>query len=111
MWNCVEARAAGRLDKNDANTKHIPDDKEFECKVEEITWQQDKMISTRSIWEVVEDYQFSDTSVIVIHLCVLAVQCFNFESVCKTQTVIHTQAQNRLKERSVNMLLFCYVNL
>ena len=85
--------------------------REFSCKVEEIMWQQDKIISTRSIQEVLGQYHFSGISEIAVHLCVLVVPSANGERVYKAHTVIHIKAQNRLKVRSVNILLFHYVNL
>ena len=49
--------------------------------------------------------------VVVIHLSVLNVQSANVERVCKAHGVIHTKPRNRLVNKSVQRLLFFYVNL
>ena len=69
------------------------------------------MISVLSVWQVIGVKQFTLCANVAIHLCVLAVQSANVERVCKAHGVIHTKTRNRLVNKSVQMLLFCYVNL
>ena len=89
----------------------IPQDKSFKTAVEEVIFKQQNMIPTRNAWEVLGQSQHKRLSEVAIRLSVLAVQSANVERVCKARSVIHTKARNRLKIKSVNMLLFCYVNL
>ena len=80
-------------------------------KVEKVIWQQDQMTSVRDCWEVISPTEFPLTSNLGARFEVLTVQSANVERVCKAHGVIHTKSRNRLKHQSVQMLLFCYVNL
>ena len=55
--------------------------------------------------------QLSLCAKLALHLSVLTVQSANVERVCKAHGVIHTKTRNRLVNKSVQRLLFCYVNL
>ena len=48
---------------------------------------------------------------IAMKLSILAVQSANVERACKAHGVIHTKARNRLKNGTVQKLLYCYMNL
>jgi hypothetical protein len=41
----------------------------------------------------------------------MVIQAADVERVCKAHTVIHTKVRNRLKNKTVYKLLYCYVNL
>jgi hypothetical protein len=88
-----------------------PGDMEFSSHIEKVIWQQNRMISVLSAWQVIGANQFILCSDLAIRLSVLAVQSANVERVCKAHGVIHTKARNRLVNKSVQRLLFCYVNL
>jgi len=42
---------------------------------------------------------------------IMGTQSADVERVCKAHKVIHTKVRNRLKNKTVYNLLFCYVNL
>jgi hypothetical protein len=88
-----------------------PDDMTYSSEIAKVMWQQDQMIPVLSVWEVIGSKQFNLCADLAIRLSVLAVQSANVERVCKAHGVIHTKTRNRLVNKSVQMLLFCYVNL
>ena len=69
------------------------------------------MISIRSTWEVLGQYQFYKIFEISVRLYALAVQSATVEHVHIAHIVIYIKLQNRLKVRYVNMLLFWCINL
>jgi hypothetical protein len=88
-----------------------PEDMEFSSHIDKVIWQQNQMISVLSVWELFGANQFTLCANLAIRLSVLAVQSANVERVCKAHGVIHTKTRNRLVNKSVQRLLFCYVNL
>jgi hypothetical protein len=44
-------------------------------------------------------------------LNVMSTQSADVERVCKVHKIIHTKSRNRLKNKTLSMLIFCYVNL
>jgi hypothetical protein len=68
------------------------------------------MIYVLSVWQVVGVKQFTLCAGLAICLSILAVQSTNQERVCKAHDVIHTKTRNRLVNKLVQMLLFCYIN-
>ena len=83
----------------------------FDTPVDKIIWQQSKSSSCVEDWELTGKAQFPLISPIAIRLLSMAVQSADVERVCKTHKLIHTKNRNRLKNISVHMLLYCYVNL
>ena len=88
-----------------------PGNMKFSSHIDKVIWQQNQMISVLSVWEVLGANQFTLCANLAICLSVLAVQSANVERVCKAHGVIHTKARNRLVNKLVQRLLFCYVNL
>ena len=41
----------------------------------------------------------------------MATQSAGVERCCKVHKIVHTKARNRLKNKNVQMLVYCYVNL
>jgi hypothetical protein len=44
-------------------------------------------------------------------LLVISTQSADVERVCKAHKVVHTKVRNRLNNKTVHELLYCYVNL
>ena len=79
--------------------------------LERIIYQQKRMTCTLSFWQTTGKSQFPLLAPIAQKLAVVAIQSADVERVCKAHKVIHTKARNSLKNKTVNMLLFTYVNL
>ncbi len=88
-----------------------PEDKHFETPIDKVIWQQDQMLPTSNAWSVTGTTELPHLGPVAVRFAVLAVQSANVERVCKAHGVIHTKSRNRLKNSTVQQLLFCYVNL
>lgn len=62
-------------------------------------------------WDVSGKIQFPKIHHIAIRLSVLSVQSADVDRVCKAHKIIDTKSRNRLKNLTVQKLLFTYVNL
>jgi hypothetical protein len=80
-------------------------------RVEKTIAVQKKMTDTIREWQVTGRQQFPKLAQVAERLAVVSVQSADVERVCKAHKVIHTKARNRLHTRTVQMLLFTYVNL
>jgi hypothetical protein len=83
----------------------------FENPVERVIWQQKKMRSTVSNWQLTGASQFPFLAPIAVRLALVAIQSADVERSCKAHKVIHTKARNRLYTKTVQMLLYTYINL
>ena len=54
---------------------------------------------------------FPKLAVVAARLLSLATQSADVERCCKVHKIVHTKARNRLRNSTVQMLVFCYVNL
>ena len=88
-----------------------PADMEFDSKVERIIWQQKNMKQTVDDCQLPGLRQFPKLAPIAVKLAVVAVQSADVERVCKAHKVIHTTARNRLYTKTVQLLLYTYINL
>jgi hypothetical protein len=83
----------------------------FNNDVQKVIYKQKNMTSTVSFWQTTGFQQYPLLAPIATRLAVVAIQSADVERVCKAHKVIHTRARNSLKNKTVNMLLFTYVNL
>jgi len=88
-----------------------PESMYFDLEVDKVIWQQDRMLPVQESWEVMGPLACPLVWKVAVRLAVLAVQSADVERVCKAHGVIHTKSRNRLTNKSVQMLLFCYMNL
>lgn len=79
--------------------------------MDNIIWQQKKTTSFVEDWELSGRAMFPLMTPIATRLFSLSVRSADVERVCKTQELIQTKLTNLLKNISVRMLLYCYVNL
>lgn len=86
-------------------------DQHFDTPIDKLIWQQKNSSSCVDDWELTGKNQFPLITPIAIRLLCMSVQSADVERVCKTHKVIHTKNRNRLKNITVHMLLYCYVNL
>ena len=87
------------------------DNQTFANIVERYVWQQERMKDSVADWDTTGKIQFPHLHPIALRLAVLSVQSADVERICKAHKVIQTKARNKLKNLSVQMLLFTYVNL
>lgn len=69
------------------------------------------MKSSLNDWDIIGKKQFPLLAPIAIRLSGIAIQSANVERVCKSHNLIHTPIRNRLINKTVQMLLFCYINI
>jgi hypothetical protein len=62
-------------------------------------------------WKTMFYKQFPLLQPIASRLLVMSTQSADVERVCKANKVIYTKARNCLKNKTVQMLLYCYTNL
>ena len=62
-------------------------------------------------WKMLFGRQFPLLFEIARRVLIMGTQSADVERVCKAHKVIHTKVRNRLKNKTVYNLLFCYVNL
>ena len=65
----------------------------------------------KAIIMLCEVYHYPKLYPIALRLSVLSIQSADVERVCKAHKVIHSKVRNRLITKTVQMLLFTYVNL
>jgi hAT family C-terminal dimerisation region len=63
------------------------------------------------IWESELRFAYPNLHQVARRVLSMAVQSADVERVCKAHKVVHTKVRNRLGNRKVNELLYCYVNL
>ena len=83
----------------------------FAFNVEKVIFSQNLMRPTHQIWKFFGSIKYPIVTPIAMKLSILAVQSANVERACKAHGVIHTKARNRLKNGTVQKLLYCYMNL
>jgi hypothetical protein len=69
------------------------------------------VIKPHLLWKLQYTDQFPKLTEPAIRMAVMATQSADVERVCKVHKIIHTKSRNRLKNKNVYMLLYCYVNL
>jgi len=88
-----------------------PENMVFANKVERVIWQQKKMGQTVNDWQLTGGSQFSLLAPVAVRLAVVAIQFADVERSCKAHKIIHTKARSRLYTKTVQQLLFAYINL
>ena len=88
-----------------------PENMVFANKVERVIWQQKKMGQTANDWQLTGGTQFPFLAPVAVRLAVVAIQSADVERSCKAHKIIHTKARNRLYTKTVQLLLFAYINL
>ena len=88
-----------------------PEDMVFANKVERVIWQQKKMGQTANDWQLTGGTQFPFLAPVAVRLAVVAIQSADVERSCKAHKIIHTKARNKLYTKTVQLLLFTYINL
>ena len=79
----------------------------------EIKWQKAALNSRHpaNIWKLHLSEQFPKLFDIALRLLMMGTQSADVERVCKANKVVHSKVRNRLTDKNVRMLLYCYVNL
>lgn len=62
-------------------------------------------------WKLIFSKQFPLLYEVARRVLVMSTQSADVERVCKAHKVVHTKVRNRLKNKTVYSLLYCYVNL
>ena len=88
-----------------------PENMVFANKVERVIWQQKKMGQAVNDWQLTGGSQFSLLAPVAVRLAVVAIQSADVERSCKAHKIIHTKARSRLYTKTVQQLLFAYINL
>ena len=63
------------------------------------------------VWNLGLGKQFPKLKDIALRLMQMGTQSADVDRVCKAHKLLHTKARNRLANRNVNSLMYCYVNL
>jgi hypothetical protein len=68
-------------------------------------------VQPHTLWRIKYSRDFPKLAEPSIRVAVMATQSADVERVCKVHKLIHTKSRNRLKNKNVRLLLYCYVNL
>ena len=70
-----------------------------------------KSIALEAKWKVKYSPLFPNMTEVAVRLLSMATQSADVERCCKVHKIVHTKTRNRLKNKTVQMLVYCYVNL
>ena len=69
------------------------------------------MVQPHTLWKIKYSRDYPKLTEPSIRVAVMATQSADVERVCKVHKLVHTKSRNRLKNKNVRLLLYCYVNL
>ena len=69
-----------------------------------------KIVDPASQWMLHFGRQCPKISDIALRLLMMGTQSADVERVCKAHKIVHSKVRNRLTDKNVKMLLYCYVN-